>query len=384
MGAGEFGDRGGSGVAHLRRPGVPRERPARLGEMLVQRFEGGKGGERLAALPPECAESGAERTAAAALPRPEAAVERLQHRALQRRDGGVFDQPGAAGRQDRVGRRQRLRGGILGKTGDPGHVDVEIIEPYPARWRIRAEVARLGGEQRMERVDPDHAGAELTGLPGEGCQIAEIADAPIARAAQPVKLGGEAPAARPGLQRIAEMACIGCDGEADFRTRAAAGDGEAVIAERQSAREAQLRPVAPPGAFAAVLEPAVPFDAAAFCREAQCQRRSGILLRHDMDRREPEWCRPAFLGQHLGGLGRVRRQAERGNQPGQRLFIGLVHHAKRVDMTGGDADRTGDMAQLVEPAHRRSPSGMASSGSAKGWPSGARLMNSAKECARNW
>ena len=47
------------------------------------------------------------------------------------------------------------------------------------------------------------------------------------------------------------------------RDRPATGDGEAVIAERQSARETQLGTLAPPGPFVAVFEPAVPFDAAA-------------------------------------------------------------------------------------------------------------------------
>jgi hypothetical protein len=54
------------------------------------------------------------------------------------------------------------------------------------------------------------------------------------------------------------------------------------------------------------------------------------------------------------------------------------------------------MAQLVEPAHRSSPSGVApscgtlqslaaeASDFTVGWVAGARLMNSANECARNW
>ncbi len=232
--AGEFGDRGRIGVAHLLRPGVPRERPARRGEMLVQRLEGGKRRERVAALKLERTERGAERAAAIALA--EAPVERLEHRAFQRGDRGVIDQTRAARRKDRIGRRQRPRSFILGKAGDLGHVDVKIIEPDPARWRIRAEMTRLGGEQRVQRVDPDRAGAEPACLTAERCQIAEIADPPIARAAYTVKLGGEAPVARARPQCIGEMAGIGRDDEADFRRFTDAGNGEAVIAEWQSGR----------------------------------------------------------------------------------------------------------------------------------------------------
>ncbi len=93
-----------------------------------------------------------------------------------------------------------------------------------------------------------------------------------------------------------------------------------------------------------------------------------------MDRGEAERRRPAFLGERLLGLLRVGGQAEPGNQPGQRLFIGLVHQPKSVDVARRDADQVGDPAQLVEPAHRASPSGCA-----MGWPAGARLMNSANE-----
>ena len=105
---------------------------------------------------------------------------------------------------------------------------------------------------------------------------------------------------------------------------------------------------------------------------------------------EAERRRPAFFGERVLGLLRVGGQAERGDQPRQRLFAGLVHHPERIDMAGRDADQIGDTAQFVEPAHRGSPSGghrirfprplpiCAGAGA-----TGARLMNSAKECARN-
>ena len=95
-----------------------------------------------------------------------------------------------------------------------------------------------------------------------------------------------------------------------------------------------------------------------------------------MDRGETEWRRSTLFGERVLGLFRVGGQAERGNQPGQRLFIGLMHDPKRIDVAGRDPDQIGDMAQFVEPAHRASLS-------LAGPEAGARLMNSAKECARN-
>ena len=99
--------------------------------MLVQRLEGGERGERCAAFVLECAEGGAERAAVAAFARAETPVERFEHRAFHRRDAGVIDQPGAAHRADRVSRRQASHRRVLGKAGDRGHVDIEIIEPAP-------------------------------------------------------------------------------------------------------------------------------------------------------------------------------------------------------------------------------------------------------------
>src|SRR5208282_4276959 len=100
--------------------------------------------------------------------------------------------------------------------------------------------------------------------------------------------GGEAPAARAGLQTVAEMARLRRDDEVDLRGHTAPGECEAVIAERQSGRQAQFGPVALAGGLRAVLERAVPFSAADPCRQAQLQHRGGVLLRHDMDRGEAE------------------------------------------------------------------------------------------------
>ena len=73
--------------------------------------------------------------------------------------------------------------------------DVEGIEEMPARRRERAELARIGHEQSVERVDADEIGAGAGADLGETGEILEIAHAPVARRAQAVDLAGDAPAA---------------------------------------------------------------------------------------------------------------------------------------------------------------------------------------------
>ena len=130
----ELGDRRRFGVGHRRWPGLPRKRRAGLGEMLVQRLEGGKRRQRVAAVADEYAEGRAERAAPTALAGVKAPVERIEHRALQRGDRGVIHELGAARRRDHIARRQRPGGGVLGQARDLGPVEVERGEPGPARW----------------------------------------------------------------------------------------------------------------------------------------------------------------------------------------------------------------------------------------------------------
>ena len=91
---------------------------------------------------------------------------------------------------------QRLDGLVLGKARHCGRVDIEIIEPAAARWRIRAEMQRLGGKARVQRVDAEDRGAAGAGGGGNFRQIGEIAHPPVVGAAQAIELASEAPAAR--------------------------------------------------------------------------------------------------------------------------------------------------------------------------------------------
>src|SRR5438105_14029053 len=87
---------------------------------------------------------------------------------------------------------------VLRKAGNCGHVDVKIIELAAARRRVGADMPRLGGEQRVQRINADHrSGARPRGA-GQPREIAEISDAPIPLAAQTIKLTTQPPGARAG------------------------------------------------------------------------------------------------------------------------------------------------------------------------------------------
>ena len=141
------------------------------------------------------------------------------------------------------------------------------------------------------------------------------------------------------------------DDQIDFRFRRAGRQRETVVAERQRRGEAQFGAVAMPGALAAVLEPALPFDLTEAGRQAQVQNRIGRFLGQDMRGREPEWRRAFLLGELIGGLSGIGRQPERRDQRHQRCLAGLMRHPERIDMAGRDPEETGNMAQFVEPAH---------------------------------
>ncbi len=209
--------------------------------MFVQRFEDRKRGQRLAAILLKHPKRIAERTARTAirpeLLRPKAPEQRFQHRALDCRDGGIIDKVGGSGRGNRFGRRQRPYRRILGKAGHSGHVDVEVIEKGAARRRIGAQVPRLGGKQRVQRIDPDCRGAKRRRIAAEPREVGEIADSPIPAAAQTIELSSQAPAAHARLQFRMEIAGGGSDDQTDLRLSAAGSERQAVIAERERRRQ---------------------------------------------------------------------------------------------------------------------------------------------------
>ena len=145
---GESGDRSGIRVPQRRRPVVPREPPLLAQLRLLQRLEHGERRELLPARLLKPAERGAlcglGPAARAEIVLAEPPVQRFEHRPLQRRHGGVVDQPGRAHRGQRGRRRQRPDRRVFGKPRHRGHVDIEVVDHAPARRRIGARVPRLG------------------------------------------------------------------------------------------------------------------------------------------------------------------------------------------------------------------------------------------------
>ena len=88
----------------------------------------------------------------------------------------------------------------------------------------------------------------------------------------------------------------------------------------------------------------MPFDTARPGRQAQSQHRRFRPLRHDLHRRQPERRRKLLIGQRLGRLRRLARQAERCDQAGQRLLARLVPDPERIDMACCDAEEIRNLA----------------------------------------
>ena len=211
---------------------------------------------------------------------------------------------------------------------------------------------RLGRKQRVQRVDTDRRRAEPPGGARQPTEIGEIANPPIARAAQTVELRRQTPIAPPGVQRLRQVTGWRRDDQLDFGCLASGVQREAVVAERQGRGQAERIPIAASGRLRAILETAAPFDRAAAIRQTERHRGIGGLLRDDLYRRKTKGGRGILAGEPIGSLFWVGGQAEGPDQRGERVLARLVPDAKRIDMACLDADQTGDMAQFVEPAHR--------------------------------
>ena len=152
---------GRSWIAHRCRPAVPRELSAKV--VLVQRFEHGKIGERLLRALLEFPESlscdAVRGPVRAELHRLKTAKQRFQHGPLAGGDGAIVDKLGRpscpVGRPKPLARHQLAYRLVLGKAGNCRHVYVKIVELTAARRRIGAYMPRLGGEQRVQRIDAD-------------------------------------------------------------------------------------------------------------------------------------------------------------------------------------------------------------------------------------
>ena len=102
---------------------------------------------------------------------------------------------------------------------------------------------RLGGEERVQRIDPDYRSAATSRGAGERREIAEISDPPIPLAAQTVKLTAQPPAARARPELGGKVAAIRRDDQIGKGRNAVSLDLEAVLAERQTGRQGYCEPL---------------------------------------------------------------------------------------------------------------------------------------------
>ena len=79
-------------------------------------------------------------------------------------------------------RRRRL------KKRHPAHININRIQPAPRRRTIRTCPVRAGSEKRVQRINADKINPVGGKIRDQAAQIAKIADAPIVRRTQTVKL----------------------------------------------------------------------------------------------------------------------------------------------------------------------------------------------------
>src|SRR5215469_12643716 len=96
---------------------------------------------------------------------------------------------------------------------------------------------RLGGKQRMQRIDADDRSAALPRGASERRKIAKVSDAPVVLAAQTVELAAQSPAARTRLELRGQIAPIRRDNQIDACRNVAGFELQTVIAQRQTCRQ---------------------------------------------------------------------------------------------------------------------------------------------------
>ncbi len=197
IGCGKLVDAGAGGIAIIAGPRHPVRPEAGLaGQRLVER----EPAQGLAALAPELGEVRGQGVIGLSPDElGEAGVNQTEHHLLARSHLGIIDQVGIAQFGEQPLERQSFdgatRGGRDGVTAHRRRVDQQNVEEFAARRRIGAEAQGLGGEQRVERADPDEIRARTGRQCDEAAQIGEIADPPIPRRANAIELDGNAPQA---------------------------------------------------------------------------------------------------------------------------------------------------------------------------------------------
>src|SRR5215467_8235413 len=171
----------------------------------------------------------------------ETAKQGLQHSPFARCDRAVIDERsragGPMGRPEPLLLHQAVCGVVIGKAGYRRRVYVEIIKLAAARWRIGTDMLRLGGEQRMQRIDADDRSAILPRGAGERRKIAKVSDPPVVPATQTIELATQAPAARSRPELCWQIAPIRRDDQIDACRNVAGLELQTVIAERQTSRQ---------------------------------------------------------------------------------------------------------------------------------------------------
>ncbi len=203
----------------------------------MQRIEHGMLLERLAHLRAKSAERQRPLGRGGKVAPLERREQELEHAQLETPHREIVDQLGGA-RILQLAAEAAIaeHGARLAALGEVGHrrgVEVEHVQEQAAGWRVRADVVGVGGEQGVQRVDPDRARAERRGPLGQVGEVGEVAHAPVALRADAVELRGHAPEPGPRRRPVATGGRHDQLQRAVYLRIAAHRHGQPVIALRQ-------------------------------------------------------------------------------------------------------------------------------------------------------
>ncbi|SAK64296.1 hypothetical protein AWB81_02418 [Caballeronia arationis] len=238
-----------------------------------------------------------------------------------------------------------------------GRIDVRDVQKEARRRRVRAEFVRLRAEHRVHRADRERVAAAFRALDGKRRERREIADAAVARTAQPVDLRRYPPERRRIVGRVVVQRAPGVvDGVAarrrDGERRVMVVDDERVVARLRDRREQcdlALRRSEPPVDHGATFQ----FDPVARARPGRRHRQRDRAVHFGGDERR-QLAAGQFRVERGHAVPQLRgvaaRQAEAFEQYTQRRLGHALGVLVRVEPFDFEARARGER---FDRAHRR-------------------------------
>ena len=241
-------------------------------QVVVQRFEQGVAPGAVLALAHVGEEVRAARVVLVQLVPFEMAPQQRQHFVLGGGDAFVVDHLAVAQAAQAVLERLRLhllhRLVAAAQVDQRLHVEIQGVERLAARRAVRARGGGVVREERVQRAQADERCTLMRRQVAQPAQVAEIADAPVARGAQRIELDRAAPPALALPERGRDVALARRDRHAAELVRRCAFEREPVVAGGEGLRQGDGRRLE-----AALHVAARELQRVVLAREAPAQRR---------------------------------------------------------------------------------------------------------------